>query len=179
MSDEVERLIDITEKLLLLSRADAKSLLQQLVDVNFSDLVLALMNDAKSFQSSLKITCDIQPDITWRCDRTLVSQLIQNLYSNAVNYNLSDGWIHVSLRADDDDLYFTMENPTADAPIDLEARAFDRFYRGDASHTRQVDGLGLGLSICSEIAHLHHGMLKLMETERQTIVLSLKAPLRF
>lgn len=179
MSDEVERLIDITEKLLLLSRADAKSLLQQLVDVNFSDLVLALMSDAKSFQSSLKITFDIQPDITWRCDRTLVSQLIQNLYSNAVNYNLSDGWIHVSLRADDDDLYFTMENPTADAPIDLEARAFDRFYRGDASHTRQVDGLGLGLSICSEIAHLHHGMLKLMETERQTIVLSLKAPLRF
>jgi signal transduction histidine kinase len=71
-----------------------------------------------------------------------------------------------------------MENPTADAPIDLEARAFDRFYRGDASHTRQVDGLGLGLSICSEIAQLHHGVLKLMESELQTIVLSLKAPLR-
>lgn len=178
MSDEVERLIDITEKLLLLSRADAKSLLQTLTDINFSALVLTLMNDAQSFQSSLKITCDIQPDITWRCDQTLVSQLIQNLYSNAVNYNLPGGWIHVSLTADDGYLYLTMENPSKDVPSDLAARAFDRFYRGDASHTRQVDGLGLGLSICSEIAQLHHGVLTLTASSRETIVLSLKAPLR-
>ena len=177
MSDEVERLIDITEKLLLLSRADAKSLLQQLADVNFSELVLKLMNDAKSFQSSLKITCDIQPDITWRCDRTLVSQLIQNLYSNAVNYNLPGGWIHVSLKAVDGYLFFTMENPSADAPSDLGARAFDRFYRGDASHTRHVDGLGLGLSICSEIAQLHEATLTLKSTDKHLVVLSLSAPL--
>ncbi len=178
MSDEVERLIDITEKLLLLSRADAKSLLQKLADVDFSELVLKLMNDAKSFQSSLKITCDIQPGITWRCDQTLVSQLIQNLYSNAVNYNLPGGWIHVSLKAADGFLYLTMENPSTDAPSDLGSRAFDRFYRGDDSHTRQVDGLGLGLSICSEITQLHQGTLTLTVSERQTIVLSLKAPLR-
>ena len=178
MSDEVERLIDITEKLLLLSRADAKSLLQQLADVNFSDLVLKLMNDAKSFQSSLKITFDIQPDITWRCDRTLVSQLIQNLYSNAVNYNLPGGWIHVSLKAKDGYLFFTMENPSADTPSDLGARAFDRFYRGDASHTRHVDGLGLGLSICAEIAQLHEGTLTLTSTDAHLVALSLSAPLR-
>ena len=178
MSDEVERLIDITEKLLLLSRADAKSLLQQVADVNFSELVLKLMNDAKSFQSSLKITCDIQPDVTWRCDRTLVSQLIQNLYSNAVNYNLPGGWIHVSLKAKDGYLFFTMENSSADIPSDLGARAFDRFYRGDASHTRQVDGLGLGLSICSEIAQLHNGSLTLKATDAHVVVLGLSAPLR-
>jgi hypothetical protein len=178
MSDEVERLIDITEKLLLLSRADAKSLLQQLVDVNFSELVLKLMNDARSFQQNLKITCDIQPDVTWRCDRTLVSQLIQNLYSNAVNYNLPSGWIHVSLKAKDGYLFFTMENPSADAPSDLGARAFDRFYRGDAAHTRHVDGLGLGLSICAEIAQLHGGTLTLKTADAHVVVLSLSAPLR-
>lgn len=177
MSDEVERLIDITEKLLLLSRADAKSLLQQVADVNLSELVLKLMNDAKSFQSSLKITCDVQPNITWRCDRTLVSQLIQNLYSNAVNYNLPGGWIHVSLKAVDGYLFFTMENPSAAVSSDLGARAFDRFYRGDASHTRQVDGLGLGLSICSEIAQLHEGSLTLKSTDAHVVLLSFSAPL--
>lgn len=176
MSDEVERLIDITEKLLLLSRADAKSLSQQLADLNFSELLLTLLNDAKSFQSSLKITSAIQPDITWRCDQTLVRQLVQNLYSNAVNYNLPGGWIHVSLKVVDGSMYFTIENPTKDAPSDLGIRAFDRFYRGDASHARHVDGLGLGLSICSEIAQLHGCTLTLEESKNQTILVRLVAP---
>ena len=177
MSDEVERLIDITEKLLLLSRADAKSLLSALTDINFSDLLLQLINDARSFQLNLNITCDIQPDITWHCDRTLVNQLIQNLYTNAVNYNLPGGWIHVSLKAVNGNLCLTMENPTTHAPSDLEARAFDRFYRGDASHARQVDGLGLGLSICSEIAKLHQGTLTLSAKDPQLVVLRMTAPL--
>ena len=177
ISDEVERLIDITEKLLLLSRADAKSLFQTLTQINFSELVMKLMDDAKTFQPSLKITCDIQPDVTWYCDRTLVSQLIQNLYSNAVNYNLLGGWIHVSLKAVNGNLCLTMENPTTHAPSDLEARAFDRFYRGDASHARQVDGLGLGLSICSEIAKLHQGTLTLSAKDPHLVVLRMTAPL--
>ena len=177
ISDEVERLIDITEKLLLLSRADAKSLLQTQTHINFSDLLLKLMDDAKTFHPSLKITCDIQPDITWYCDRTLVSQLIQNLYTNAVHYNLPGGWIHVSLTAANGHLYLTMENPTTEAPTDLGERAFDRFYRGDASHARHVDGLGLGLSICSEIAQLHQGTLTLNATDQHLVVIRLVAPL--
>jgi signal transduction histidine kinase len=175
MSDEVERLIDITEKLLLLSRADANSLLQKLTHVNFSNQVLKLMSDAQSFQANLKITWDVQPDVMWHCDQTLIYQLIQNLYSNAVNYNRSGGWIHLSLNASDGALCLTVENSTNDVPLDLEARAFDRFYRGDASHTRQQDGLGLGLSICSEIAHLHQATLTLAASAQQTVVVRLVA----
>jgi signal transduction histidine kinase len=83
----------------------------------------------------------------------------------------------VSLKAKDGYLFFTMENPSADVPSDLGVRAFDRFYRGDASHTRQVDGLGLGLSICSEIAQLHNGSLTLKATDAHVVVLGLTAPL--
>lgn len=177
MSDEVERLIDITEKLLLLSRADANSLLPTLSDVNFSELVLRLVRDAQSFQENLKITCDVQPEVFWHCDRTLVQQLLQNVYTNAVNYNLPDGWIHVSLKVLDDSLCFTIENPTNDLPADLTERAFDRFYRGDASHGRQVDGFGLGLSICAEIARVHNSKFSLEILENKHVLVSLVAPL--
>jgi signal transduction histidine kinase len=176
MSDEVERLIDITEKLLLLSRADANSLLQKLTDVNFSELVIRFVRDAQSFQTNLKVTWDVEPDIIWHCDQTLVHQMIQNLYTNAVNYNRVGGWIHLSLKTFDGSLCLTIENSTSDVPIDLAERAFDRFYRGDASHTRQQDGLGLGLSICSEIAHLHQATLTLAASAQQTIVVRLVAP---
>lgn len=178
MSDEVERLIEITEKLLLLSRADANSLLQKQADVNFSELVLKLISDAHTFQTGIQITSDIQKDVVWHCDQTLVSQLLQNLYANAVSYNVPGGWIHLSLHTADGSLHLSIENPTQDTPVDLVERAFDRFYRGDASHARQVDGLGLGLSICSEIVQLHHGVLTLAETSRCTVIVNLKAPLR-
>jgi signal transduction histidine kinase len=177
VSDEVERLIEITEKLLLLSRADANSLRQDLTDVNLSVLLTQLIKDAHSFQSSLKISSTIAPDVIWRCDRTLVRQLVQNLYANAVNYNRAQGWIHFTLTHLGDAFELSVENPTADIPADLSDRAFDRFYRGDASHTRQVDGLGLGLSICLEIAKLHKASLSLTVTQKQTVIATLSAPL--
>lgn len=178
MSDEVERLIEITEKLLLLSRADANSLGQELSDVNLSNLLTRLAADAHSFQPKLKISSAIAPDVVWRCDKTLVHQLIHNLYANAVNYNQAQGWIRFTLTQDADSFCLSVENPTLNIPADLSERAFDRFYRGDASHTRQVDGLGLGLSICLEIARLHKAVLSLRVTDQQTVILSLSAPLQ-
>lgn len=177
MSDEVERLIEITEKLLLLSRADANSLKQDLTDVNLSDLLEQLIKDAHSFQSSLKITGAITPGVIWRCDKTLIRQLVQNLYTNAVNYNRVPGWVHFSLTQSQGRFQLMVENPAAGIPDDLSDRAFDRFYRGDASHARQIDGLGLGLSICLEIAKLHKATLSLTATDKQTVVATLSAPL--
>lgn len=178
MSDEVERLIEITEKLLLLSRADANSLRQELTDVNVSLLLTQLIKDAHSFQSSLKITSAIAPDVIWRCDKVLVHQLIHNLYANAVNYNRAQGWIHFTLTQSEGIFQLSVENPSTGVPHDLSERAFDRFYRGDASHTRQVDGLGLGLSICLEIAKLHKATLSLTVTDAQTVIATLSGPVQ-
>ncbi len=178
MSDEVERLIEITEKLLLLSRADANSLRRDLAYVDVSQMLTQLVKDAHTFQSNLKITSTIAPNVVWYCDKTLIHQLIHNLYANAVNYNREKGWIHFSLVHSKGEFQLTVENSTSQVPSDLVERAFDRFYRGDASHTRQVDGLGLGLSICLEIAKLHQAELSLHVTEKQTVVASLSAATR-
>lgn len=177
MSDEVERLILITEKLLLLSRADANSLQLDLTRVNVSDILNELVQDARSFHRNLNIKHKIQADVVWLCDQQLVHQLIQNLYTNAVKYNKPDGWISIQLSSSDGQLRLTMENPTQQISEDLPTRGFERFYRGDASRTRGVDGFGLGLSICQEIARVHQGLLTLDITPNNTVQLTLTAPL--
>jgi signal transduction histidine kinase len=178
MGDEVERLIDITEKLLLLSRADANSLGRTFSLENLSQMLEALIandQDMDQFPVPYVITSEIDPGVFWSCDQTLVKLLIHNLLENAQKYNLSQGWIHVSLVREAGYFRLSIENPSANIPSDLVTHAFDRFYRGDASHTRQIDGLGLGLSICAEIAKIHQGTLSLSVTEKNTVLLTLTA----
>ncbi len=177
MSDEIERLILITEKLLLLSRADANSLQLELKQLNLSELLTELIKDARSFHRNLNIKHKIQANVMWLCDPQLVHQLVQNLYTNAVKYNKPDGWIDIQLSSANGQLRLTLENPTQEVSQDLTTRGFERFYRGDASRTRGVDGFGLGLSICQEIAQVHQGSLTLSITSDNSVQLTLTAPL--
>jgi signal transduction histidine kinase len=182
MGDEVERLIDITEKLLLLSRADANSLGRTFSVENLSDMAVQLIAQDQDHEQDpmplpFAITSAIEPQVLWNCDQTLAKLLLQNLFENAQKYNFNQGWIHVSLKREGTQFRFSIENSSLNIAADLEARAFDRFYRGDASHTRQVDGLGLGLSICSEIAKVHQAHLSLRVTEKKSVLITLIGPL--
>ena len=177
MSDEIERLILITEKLLLLSRADANSLQLEMHQLNVSQVMQELVEDAQSFHPDLQIRHNIQDDVVWTCDAQLIHQLIQNLYTNAVKYNTPNGWISLDLTSTDGQMKLIIENPSQEVAQDLAERGFERFYRGDASRTREVDGFGLGLSICQEIAYVHRGRLALQVTTDQTVRVTLTAPL--
>ncbi len=178
MGEEIERLIDITEKLLLLSRADSDSLKLDMQRINISDVVSQMAEDAKFLQPNLKITTKIEPQIFWQCDKNLIYQLIQNLYVNAVNYNLPNGWIDFKLKQLNGTLELSISNPTHEVVQDLTGRAFERFYRGDSAHTRHIDGHGLGLSLCIEIIHLHHGRITLTADENQIVTVAVTAPLK-
>jgi len=177
IGDEIERLIDITEKLLLLSRADANSIRYDMERVSLSGMMTELALDAMAFQPELQIRNDVEPNIDWTCDHSLVQQLLFNLYTNAAKYNVPNGWIRFALTRRDDRFVLSIENPCDNIPADLPERAFQRFYRGDASRGRRVDGVGLGLSLCSEIARLHKATLSLQVTERRTVLATLEGSL--
>ncbi len=175
IGDEIERLIEITEKLLLLSRADANSIRYDMARVPLSAMLTELALDAMAFQPDLEIRNEIEDDIDWTCDRSLIQQLLFNLYTNAAKYNTPNGWIRFALTRRQGRFVLSIENPCDNIPADLPERAFQRFYRGDASRGRRVDGVGLGLSLCSEIARLHRATLSLQVTDRKTVIATLEA----
>ena len=177
MADEIERLIEISEKLLLLSKADAQLIEQELSDFQISDFMNELVEESGLYHPNVRIEDSIQPHLIWHCDRALIQQLIHNLYTNAVKYNVPEGWIKFTLNRDGHMLQLAIENPSENIPVDLKEKAFDRFYRGDVARTRKVGGTGLGLSICNEIAILHQGSLTLEPTLSQSVIVTLQAPL--
>jgi len=178
LGDEVDRLILITEKLLMLSRADSNSLALDMESLNLSEYLTELIEDAESFQPRIRFIKEIQPNVICMCDPSLMAQLINNLYSNAIKYNLPNrGWIEFRLSKTEDEVRLVVLNSTADVSPDLSEKAFERFYRSDASRTRRsVDGLGLGLSICQEIARAHDGVITLETPSSHVVAVVLALP---
>lgn len=174
IADEIERIINITDKLLMISRADAHSLIPSLKLICLSDLINYWVNDATSFSDRLKITSRIQPEIYWKCDVALIRLLISNLYENAAKYNIENGWIDFQLSQTDGVINFSIKNPSPGVTSELETLAFERFYRGNSMRSTQVEGTGLGLSLCFEIAKIHNASLKLTVTEPDHVVLNLQ-----
>ena len=80
-------------------------------------------------------------------DELKFTSAISNLVENAIKYNVDDGWVRVSIDADHKDFYVTVADSGMGIPEDSLDRIFERFYRVDKSHSREIGGTGLGLAI--------------------------------
>ncbi len=174
IADQVDRLIDISAKLLLLSQADANSIKVQLDTLDLSQLVWNWAQDARSFDERIEVKHSIQPRLSCQGDRQLLLQLMQNLYTNAINYNTDEAWLRITLKQQAGKLLLSFENPSEAVSADFAERAFDRFYRGPDALAKGIEGHGLGLSLCQEIAKVHGGLITVDATaDRVCMTLSL------
>ncbi len=162
--DEVRRLSGIMRKLLLLSLADAGQMSLYLVEVNMSQLLVEMVEDVELLAPHLSVQTNIADGLRFQGDRDLVIQVLQNLFSNAIKYNLANGWIQIHAGQTETTLYVTITNASIDIPVGDREHIFDRFYRSDPARTRKVEGIGLGLSLAREIARTHRGNLTLDST---------------
>jgi signal transduction histidine kinase len=95
--------------------------------------------------------------------------------SNAIKYNLANGWIRIHAHQTQTKLNVTIANSSKNIPA--SDRIFDRFYRSDPARTRKVEGIGLGLSLAREIARAHRGDLTLDSTSSGQTAFTLTLPI--
>ena len=164
LSDEVERLISITNKLVLLSQADGNNFNLDLKPIRLFDLIAVVGEDIESLVSHVEFEYSLNPEIKILADPNLFQQLLSNLVSNAIKYTPPQGKIKFIAKVFGDVVEFSMANNTYLSLEGLDDRVFQRFYRhlsDPSTDTQRPKGDGLGLSLCQEITQAHGGTLTL------------------
>ena len=158
---QTQRLSEIAENLLLLSRADAGALALKKEAIDFSAMCHELVEDAEILAMRQNITTksEISPGIEVCADQLYIRRILLNLLDNAIKYNVGGGTVAISLGKSDSLAIFRIANTGPEIPLEHENRIFERFYRADISRSAEIHGSGLGLSICREIVLAHGGKI--------------------
>jgi signal transduction histidine kinase len=176
--DEVSRLAAITRKLLLLSQADAGKLELQSEEVDVTKLLQELMEDAQMACENRVLQFDIADSLRTQGDVVLLRQLFNNLISNALRFAPEHGQVSLHAYAIDNAVEVQVSNSCSPISQATRARFFERFFRGEDSQSRKIEGSGLGLCLALEIARAHHGTLSLMPSADTEVVMLVHLPLR-
>jgi len=174
--EEVQRLNNLVEKLLLLSHADSGALCPSRVCFDFSDLVRRVCEDIPALDPHLTVECRVDITVDIIGDQDLLRQVVQNLIVNAVHYNLPRGWVRCELEKVGNNAVLRVSNSAEPITADQRDKIFRRFYRVDEARSR--GHTGLGLSLAREIARVHGGMLELAASDQMGTCFELRLPLR-
>lgn len=94
-------------------------------------------------------------------DRDRIGQVLANLISNAIKYNVPGGRVTVQVEREDGRVAISVEDTGIGIAPEHQARVFERFYRTDAARSRAVGGSGLGLAIVKHILEAHRAPFEL------------------
>ena len=110
-------------------------------------------------------------------DETKLTLALSNLVENAIKYNKEGGWVHVSLNVDNKYFYVKVEDSGIGIPKESQDAIFERFYRVDKSHSREIGGTGLGLAITRSAILMHRGAIKVYSKEGEGTTFTVRIPL--
>jgi two-component system phosphate regulon sensor histidine kinase PhoR len=156
------RLARLTEDLLMLSKMDADRLELEIRRLPVEQLVSSCIETSqpRAVEKDLRLSVNLAksiPDIAG--DRRRLTEVLQNLLDNAIQYTPSGGQIMVSAETKDGEVVFTVSDTGIGIPEADQPRIFERFYRVDVARSREVGGTGLGLSIAKHLMEVHGGNL--------------------
>jgi two-component system sensor histidine kinase VanS len=155
------RAIDLTEALLLLTRADQRSFVRELLDLSLiaEEATETLLPFAEERGVTIETSGDVTPTIG---SSALLLQMTTNLVHNAIVHNLPEqGTVWVTTSVDPKSGVLTVENTGEKLTPLLVATLVEPFQRGSKRVRTDHSGVGLGLAIVKSITEAHDGTLTL------------------
>lgn len=108
--------------------------------------------------------------------KVVMEEILYNLCDNAVKYNREGGSVSIVLRQTETDVIVKVKDNGIGIPKEDQSRVFERFYRGDKSHSREIEGTGLGLSIVKHGVAFLGGNLELISEEGKGTEITIAFP---
>ena len=161
MKKSNEDLLGLVNALLEVYKYDASKLNLCKTDFNFKSLVEQTYSELKPLADTKKIdftvNYEISDDIKINADRGEIRRVICNLCGNAINYTNNNGKVLVTVKSQDNDLIFTVQDNGNGIPKEDIPHLFKRFSQGTSK--KRSTGTGLGLYLSRQIIEAHNGKI--------------------
>src|SRR5690625_3037143 len=175
---EISRLSNLTKQLLLLASLDRQEQLLKKEKFLVSDQLKEII---RSHQWSLEekglmVSYTLPEKTMIYGDPSMLYNVWENLFTNAIKYNVDSGSIDVTVVEHDKSIEVRFEDTGIGLDDSIKERVFDRFFREDSSRNRKIEGTGLGLAIVSRIVELHDGDIQIDSLHGKGTTISVYLP---
>jgi two-component system, OmpR family, sensor kinase len=166
--EEVDRLTELAENLLIMARSDQNRLAPQRADTDITALMERVRDRFAhpAAAASRSLVVDVPTGLTARVDPVQVERALLNLVDNALRHG--NGTVRISAGVSDASLVLEVSDTGHGFTGGLDQAAFERFSRAD--NARADDGAGLGLAIVQAIARAHGGTANIASRGAPTTV---------
>ncbi|MDX9992393.1 MAG: ATP-binding protein [Anaerolineales bacterium] len=157
ISDEADRLSDLVNSLLDLSRLENGSLQIQPIECNIKEIITNAVKrslTSPGYQLQIHIAEDLPP---LYADQSRLETILRNLLENAAKYAGEQAQISIAVMRLSGKIIFRVEDDGPGIAPEQSERIFDPFYRVDNLYSRGAGGTGLGLAICRGLVQAHRG----------------------
>jgi heavy metal sensor kinase len=167
MLEEVDRLTRLVESLLTLTRGDSGRIQLAAQTLDLAGLAGSVIDQLRVLadEKQQKLTLQAPTPIHAMGDAALVRHALTNVIHNAIKYTPNGGTVSVELKASAGQAVIEIRDTGPGIPAAHRDRIFDRFYRVDASRSREEGGVGLGLAIARWAIEANGGRIELASDE--------------
>jgi heavy metal sensor kinase len=160
--EEFDKLTQMVNQLLILARAEAGEIHWTDRSVDLSALAASLAEQMEPIAAAKNIHLEARtgPGIVVRGDSNWLERVILNLLDNAIKFTGDGGTVRVKLSSENGQAVLRVEDTGVGIPPEAITHVFERFFRAEASRSKHVEGVGLGLALAKWIVQQHHGYIE-------------------
>lgn len=181
IGNEIDRENKIINDLLSLVKMDKSAADLNISLVNINSLLEQILKRLRPIadRRGVELVLESFRPVSAEIDETKLTLAFTNLIENGIKYNKENGWVHVSLNADHQYFYVKVEDTGIGIPEESLEHIYERFYRVDKSHSREIGGTGLGLAITRNAVLMHRGAIKAHSVIDEGTLFTVRIPINY